>query len=91
MSKTQTMLHLERKTIYVVTASGGWSIIIMPDEVLLDNYHNKWGHIHPNPENHKEEIIIKHNTQNENLNIVANHIKTNKKIIKKELIKELKQ
>ena len=91
MSKTQTTLHLHGKTIYIVKATGGWSIIIMPDEVILDNYHNKGSHIHLNPENHKEEKEIKHTTQNENLNLVVKHIEKNKKLILNDLIKELKQ
>ncbi|WP_080461125.1 hypothetical protein [Methanobrevibacter arboriphilus] len=62
----------------------------MPDEVLLDNYHNKGGHIHPNPENHKEEMKIKHDTQKENLDIIIFHINKNKELILKEIIKELK-
>ncbi|KZX11078.1 hypothetical protein [Methanobrevibacter curvatus] len=65
--------------------------MIMPDEILLDNYHNKGGHIHPKPEDHKREIKIQFNTQSENLNIVVNYINKNKKIIIKELIKELKE
>lgn len=90
MSKTQTILHIQGKTIYIVKAAGGWSLMIMSDEILLDNYHNKGGHIHPEPENHKKEIKIKFNTQTENLNIIVTHINQNKKVIIKELIKELK-
>lgn len=65
--------------------------MIMPDEVLLDNYHSKGGHIHPEPEEHKNEIKIRFNTQPENINIIVNHINQNKKVIIKELIKELKK
>ncbi|MBF4468621.1 MAG: hypothetical protein ISP01_04385 [Methanobrevibacter arboriphilus] len=90
MSKTQKILHIQGKTIYIVKSTGGWSLMIMPDEILLDNYHNKGGHIHPEPENHKKEIKIKFNTQTENLNIIVTHINQNKKVIIKELIKELK-
>ena len=90
MSKTQTVLHIQGKAIYIVKATGGWSLMIMPDEILLDNYHNKGAHIHPEPEEHKKEIKIRFNTQSENLNIIVNHINQNKKVIIKELIKELK-
>jgi len=65
--------------------------MIMPDEILLDNYYNKGGHIHPEPEDHKKEIKIRFNTHPENLNILVNHINQNKKAIIKELIKELKK
>lgn len=62
----------------------------MNDEIILDNYHNKGGHIHTNPENHKEEIKIKNDTQKENLNIIISHINKNKELILNELIEELK-
>lgn len=65
--------------------------MIMPDEILLDNYHNKEGHIHPEPENHKKETKIRFNTQAENLKIIVDHINQNKKVIIKKLIKELKK
>ena len=42
-------------------------------------------------ENHKNEIKARFNTQTENLNIVVNHINRNKKVVIKELIKELKK
>ncbi|KZX12050.1 hypothetical protein [Methanobrevibacter curvatus] len=90
MRKEQTTLHLQGKTIYIVTAKGGWSLIIMPDKIILDNYHNKGGHIHPEPKEHKKEIKIKHDTQNENLNVLINHIKENNELMIKELIEELK-
>jgi len=90
MHKEQTTLHIQGKTIYIVTTKGGWSLIIMPDKIILDNYHNKGGHIHHEPKEHKKEIKIKFNTQTENLNILMNHINRNKKVIITELIKELK-
>ena len=90
MSKTQTTLRIHGKTIYIVKATGGWSLIVMEDKIILDNYHNKGSHIHFNPENHKDEMKIKHNSQEKNLNIIVEHINKNKKLIIKELIKELK-
>jgi hypothetical protein len=89
MSKVQDSFKLHGKTIYLVTTFGGWSIIIMDDNIVLDNYHEKGGHIHPDPENHPNETKIKHDTQEENTKIVINHINKNKGLILKELIKEL--
>jgi hypothetical protein len=91
MCKEQTTLHIQGKTIYIVTIQRGWNLIIMPDEIILDNYHNKGGHIHPEPKEHKKEIKIKFNTQTENLNMLMNHINKNKRVIIKELINELKK
>jgi len=90
MGKKQNSFELHGKIIYLVTTRGGWSIIIMNDNVVLDNYHDKGGHIHPDPENHPHEIKIKHNTQKENTKLVINHINKNKGVILKELIEELK-
>lgn len=62
----------------------------MNDEIVLDNYHNKGGHIHPDPENHPYEIKTRHDTQKENAKIVINHINKNKGLKLNELIEELK-
>ncbi|MDR0900362.1 MAG: hypothetical protein LBM26_01775 [Methanobrevibacter sp.] len=91
MDKEQTTLYIQGKTIYIVKASGGWSLIIMEDEIVLDNYHNKGGYIHPNPKQHKKEIKIKHDIQEENLNLIIQHLNKNKKLILNQLIEELKQ
>jgi hypothetical protein len=90
MNKRQRILEIHGKTIYIVKAIGGWSLIIMPDEIVLDDYHGKKSHIHPNPEEHEKEIQIKHDTQEKNLNIIVSHINKNKSLIIKELIRELK-
>ena len=62
----------------------------MNDNVVIDNYHNKGGHIHPDPENHPYEIKIKHNTLENNTEIVKKHIKKNKGFKLEKLIEELK-
>ncbi|MCL2115504.1 MAG: hypothetical protein FWH29_04710 [Methanobrevibacter sp.] len=63
MGKEQTTLHIQGKSIYIVKATGGWSLIIMGDNIVLDDYHGKGGHIHPDPKEHGKEIKIKHDTQ----------------------------
>jgi hypothetical protein len=90
MDKNQRQIELHGKVIYVATTNGGWAIIIMPDEIILDDYHNKGGHIHPEPFKHEKEIIIKNEELDTNLQIVLNHINKNKGLKLKELIEELK-
>jgi hypothetical protein len=46
------------KIIYNVKTPNGWSIIIMPDNILIDNYHIDTAHIHPDPENHVKKIKL---------------------------------
>jgi hypothetical protein len=89
MKHKQNSFKLHGKIIYVVTSDGGWSIIIMNNNVVLDNYHNKGGHIHPNPDKHPEEIKIKHDTQKENIKIIEKHLKENKGLKLNKLIEEL--
>ena len=49
MEKEQTTLHIQGKTIYIVKAIGGWSLIIMGDKIVLDNYHGKRRAYTPRP------------------------------------------
>jgi len=57
----------------------------MPDELLIDNYHHGYPHIHP----YREEIKTK--TLDETLIFVLLHLDTNKgldlNLLRKELIK----
>lgn len=90
MSKKQDSFNLHGKRIYLASTIGGWSIVIMKDNIVIDNYHNKGGHIHPDPEKHPYEIKIKHDTQKENTKLVMEHINKNKGLKLNELIEELK-
>jgi hypothetical protein len=90
MSKTQIKYKVENNIVYSATTKGGWAITIMPEEIVIDNYHSKGGHIHPKPENHDIEIKIKHNAQIPNLNLVFTHLKRHKGLKLEKLIKELK-
>ncbi|MDR2543964.1 MAG: hypothetical protein LBD03_00175 [Methanobrevibacter sp.] len=51
----------------------------MPDEILIDNYHHGYPHIHP----YREEIKTK--TLEETLNVVLIHLDNNKGVNLKKL------
>lgn len=50
--KKQNQISIGDKILYKVKTPNGWSIIIMPDNILIDNYHVGKAHIHPDPQNH---------------------------------------
>ena len=59
--KKQNKSTIGDKILYKVKTPNGWSIIIMPDNILIDNYHVGKAHIHPDPKNHayKVELSLK--------------------------------
>ena len=57
--KKQTLIKIENYSVYNVITPNGWSIVIMDDNVLFDNYHSKGVHVHHNPDNHNEWLKIK--------------------------------
>ena len=63
----------------------GWSIVIIPDNILLDNYEHGFPHIHP------DRAEIKTKTLYETLFIVKAHIEKYKKVeldlLREELLK----
>jgi hypothetical protein len=79
----QNITQIYDKLVYQNRSPKGWSIVIMPDKILIDNYHHGYPHIHPD---RKE---IRTNNQKETFNIVINHIHKNKGINYNELRKEL--
>lgn len=46
------------KIIYKVKTPNWWSIIIMPDNILIDNYHVGKAHIHPDPQYHAYRVEL---------------------------------
>lgn len=58
LRKKQSSILVNGKTVYKAETPQGWAIVIMPDNILIDNYHIDKAHIHPNPKKHiiKEEI-----------------------------------
>jgi hypothetical protein len=90
IKRNQDKIFINNKIIYKVETDTGWSIVIMPDAILIDNYHHGYVHIHPDPMNHNNKIEIKDFNQDDIHFIVYNHIFQNKKLIIKKLISELK-
>ena len=56
--KKQNQIPIGDKILYKVKTPNGWSIIIMPDNILIDNYHVGKAHIHPDPQNHTYRVEL---------------------------------
>ena len=56
--KNQNKKPIGDKILYKVKTPNGWSIIIMPDNILIDNYHINKAHIHPDPQNHTFRVEL---------------------------------
>ena len=56
--KKQNQIPIGDKILYKVKTPNGWSIIIMPDNILIDNYHVGKAHIHPDPQNHNYRVEL---------------------------------
>ena len=82
LRKKQSSILVNGKTVYKAETPQGWAIVIMPDNILIDNYHIDKAHIHPNPKKHiiKKEIgadnaekvyetVLKHLYENDELNL----------------------
>jgi hypothetical protein len=87
-SQYQTTIF--NKTIYKTTTTTGWAVVIMPDGVLIDNYHHGFVHIHPDPDEHELRLQIKEHSQKNVCNIVCRHIHFYEGLKVEKLIKELK-
>lgn len=84
-ANTNRDIYLYEKRIIFQETVRGWSIVIMPDNILLDNYDHGSPHIHQD----KSEIRTK--TLYETLFVVKSHIEKYKKIeldlLREELLK----
>ena len=56
--KKQDKNQIGDKILYKVKTPNGWSIIIMPDNILIDNYHVGKAHIHPDPQYHAHRVEL---------------------------------
>ena len=56
--KKQDKSRIGDKIIYKANAPNGWSIVIMPDNILIDNYHVGKAHIHTDPQNHAYRVEL---------------------------------
>ena len=82
---TQNVMELHDKFIYSNKTLKGWSIVIMPNKILIDNFHHGHAHIHPDRKEIKTESL------NKAFTIALEHINKNKGInydkLRGELIK----
>ena len=53
----QDICLYEKRIIFQETIQG-WSIVIMPDNILIDNYHVGKAHIHPDSQNHAYRVEL---------------------------------
>jgi hypothetical protein len=85
--QNSTKYKVHDRTIYRKYSQRGWSIVIMPDGIRLDNFHG-YPHIHWNKD-HVEEII--YDDYETVLNIIRGHFTRGKDInlsnLRKELVK----
>ena len=81
--KNRRIIEKYNKKVYGSFNKKGWSVVIMPDDILIDNYHHGYPHIHPD----REEIKTK--TLNDTLTVVLRHLEKNKGINLSKLRKEL--
>jgi len=81
--KNRRIIEKYNKKVYGSFNKKGFSVVIMSDDILIDNYHNGYPHIHPD----REEIKTK--TLNDTLTVVLRHLEKNKGINLSKLRKEL--
>jgi len=62
-NKDQITIELHGKLLYKVKYKINWSIVIIPDNILIDDYHGKGGHIHTDPKKHEIQEPIKSNDE----------------------------
>ena len=85
----QQKIEIEGKIVYKVQFGKTWSIVIMPDNVLINSYQSNNVYIHPKPENPQEKMYINKSSLDEVYSILCNHLEYNKKLLLKKLIVEL--
>ena len=88
--KIQYKMSFGDKIIYNAKTPNGWSIVIMPDNILIDNYHSNIAHIHPDPENHHYKIDLNNQDNEEILEIIKDYLNISKKFDIDELMEILK-
>ena len=88
--KTQDKFPVGDKLIYDVETPNGWSIIIMPDNILIDNYHIGKSHIHPDPSNHNYKIELSLDNPSEIKEIIFDYLNVTQNFDIDELVEMLK-
>lgn len=88
--KIQNKNRVDDRIIYTAKTSNGWSIVIMPDNIVIDNYHINKVHIHPNPSNHEYKVELSIDNPNTIEEIIKNYIHFCEKFDIDELLEMLK-
>lgn len=88
--KTQDKTSIGDKIIYKVKTPNGWSIVIMPDNILIDNYHIGKAHIHPDPQNHVVKVEIGFDDCDKVFEIIKDYLNVSKVFDVEELLEMLK-
>lgn len=87
--KTQDKIIVKDNIVYHAKTHLGWSIVIMPDNILIDNYHTHVAHIHPDPKKHFIKNNLNNHDQYKILEIVLLHLDINNGLILDLLEEEL--
>jgi len=90
LRKTQDKFPVGDKLIYDVETPNGWSIIIMPDNILIDNYHIRKSHIHPDYSNHNYKIELSLDNPSEIKEIIFDYLNVTQNFDIDELVEMLK-
>jgi len=72
----------------IALGRGGWSVVIMPQEIMIDNRHGT-PHIHP-PKKQGDPIRIRSRSFEEVREIVYRHAERNQDVVYRELLEELR-
>jgi len=91
INRTKDQTIILNKSIYKAETTLGWSVVIMPDGILIDNYHQGYAHIHLDPYEYELIEKIKDHELLTVYKIVYEHIHENEGLKLKKLIKELRQ
>lgn len=82
-------MEVNDKIVYHANTHLGWSIVIMPDNILIDNYHTHINHIHPNTKKHFIKNNLDEQDQYKILDMVLLHLDRNNGLILELLEEEL--
>ena len=91
LRKKQSSILINGKTVYKAETPQGWAIVIMPDNILIDNYHIDKTHIHPNPEKHIIKEEIEEDNPKKVYETVLRHLYENDELDLDKLKKELRK
>jgi len=94
-TKSQIKKSLYDKDVYLsefkTRTQKNWAVIIMPDNIIIDDYHKKEVHIHYDSHRHYLSEKITMTDRCEVFEKVMNHIEDNKGLDIDKLITELKK